>query len=189
MSCWLCATSGGRDKDSKDREIRSKFQELVDLSGFFQKLAYFLLLAYIVFAGCMFVSVGKAMDHYRNLPVMDQMETSKSGRTRACVVRTVVQDGFIRVELTYAEKNIFSIWEGEDVQPTIKLGIANGAIQYGEMPFLLPRRGDIIEFRQSADLECSPAKYGDLLEVSIIGRATDELLAVCDERWEGFQRP
>ena len=93
---------------------------------------------------------------------------------------------YIRVEL--AEENAAYFpeegkWCPSSSPPT--LSAADGSVWCDV--FRIPQRGDIIEFSPSMVLERSPAAYGDLREVEIIGKASDELLAACDAEWDRYR--
>ena len=124
----------------------------------------------------------------RELPMIDRL-TVRRGYEQACIVdikeykTTTGMGTILQMNLTVA--NAYMGPDGFPLPETNSLSRAYGYLLPHDFPFRLPRRGDILEFRTEPRPENDPSSYGKLEGAVLIGRATDELLAVCDERWEG----
>ena len=154
-----------------------------------QKISYLVLVLYLLFLVISSTVAWRTWDRYTNLPVMDAIGINGSGKFRACVVGGRANERWIRVELvdeqmTYSSE--LDQWVNLTQPPF--LGTAWGLILYGDEPLLLPKRGDIIEFYPQYIQESSPGSYGRIIEIEIVGKASDKLLATCDERWEMYRK-
>ena len=147
-----------------------------------------LLAIYILFSvGCAW-AVWREANFRQFLPVMDAIGQSDSIKTRACVINVTRNPQGIWMEIVnenaafYPE---FQRWVALQSPPSLSRSYAS--IQYTDANLRFPERGDIMDFVARTLQESSPGTYSRLSGIEIIGKASDELLAVCDAEWDRYR--